>query len=388
MNFDLPPQAEALRAKVRKFAETELMPLEAIAEEARGDLPREHWHRIQAHARDLNLLGMSLPKEFGGQGYSTIEQVVIEEELGKVTNILWDMVYSPAICLTAATPDQIERYVRPTCQGKRRDAYAITEEGAGSDASQMSTRAERHGDTWRINGDKWHVTSADVADYMVVQADTDQGITLFFVDMNAPGVELYEIPEYMHTCVVKHPKIRLKDVEVPHANILGEIGGGLALTQEWFRRERLMIAARCCGAAQRLIDEASAFAQSRIQFGQPISEYQAIQAMLADALTELWASRLMTYAAAQTEDAIPDGTSVKLAHARASMVKLHASEMANRVADRAVQIFGGRGYMREFAAERFFRELRVDRIWEGTSEIQRMIIARSLFKRGAAYHYD
>jgi alkylation response protein AidB-like acyl-CoA dehydrogenase len=162
----------------------------------------------------------------------------------------------------------------------------------------------------------------------------------------------------------------------------------LALTQEWFRRERLMIGARGCGAAQRLIDEASAFAQSRVQFGQPISEYQAIQFMLADSLTELWAARLMTYSAAHAEDTIKDGGDVKLAHARASMVKLYASEMANRVADRAVQIFGGRGYMREYTAERFFREVRVDRIWEGTSEIQRIIIARSLFKRGAAYHYE
>jgi alkylation response protein AidB-like acyl-CoA dehydrogenase len=147
-----------------------------------------------------------------------------------------------------------------------------------------------------------------------------------------------------------------------------------------------MIAARCCGAAQRLIDEASAFAQGRVQFGSPISEYQAIQFMLADSVTELWAARLMTYATAQAADEARSDEDVKRVHAKTSMVKLYASEMAGRVADRAVQIFGGRGYMRDFAAERFYRELRVERIWEGTSEIQRLIIANSLYKRGTEAH--
>lgn len=154
----------------------------------------------------------------------------------------------------------------------------------------------------------------------------------------------------------------------------------MRFAHEWFRYERLMIAARCCGAASRLIDEATAFAQGREAYGSKISDYQAIQFMLADSLTELWAARLMTYETASEIDA---GVDPKLSHAHCSMVKLYASEMANRVADRAVQIFGGRGFMRENVAERFFRELRVERIWEGTSEIQRVIIADQLFKRGA-----
>jgi alkylation response protein AidB-like acyl-CoA dehydrogenase len=371
-----------LRQRVRRFVREELQPLELEVELSGGELAREKEAQLQARIRELKLNGMSLPEEMGGQGYSTLQQVVIQEELGKVTNGLWDVVYSPAVCLKAATPQQIERYVRPTAEGRRRDAYAITEPGAGSDASYMETIAERQGDHWLLNGEKWHVTAGDVADYYVVQASTEEGLALFFVDKETPGVEIIEDPAYMHTFVVGHLKVRLKDVEVPQENVLGEVGQGLGLTKEWFRRERLMIAARCVGAAQRLVQEASDFAQERVQFGQPIANYQAIQFMLADSLTELWAARLMTYDAALAEDAIESSEDQKIAHAKASMAKLYASEMAGRVADRAVQIFGGRGYMRENVAERFFRELRVDRIWEGTSEIQRIIIARSLYKRG------
>ena len=166
---------------------------------------------------------------------------------------------------------------------------------------------------------------------------------------------------------------------MPAANRIGAEGDGMAFTYSWFRYERLGIAARCCGAAARLIEEATAFARGRQQFGEPIANFQAVQFMLADSLTELWAARLMTY---RTAEAIDAGEDVKVLHAQCSMAKLYASEMANRVADRAVQIFGGRGYMRENVAERFFRELRVDRIWEGTSEIQRIIIANGLYKRG------
>jgi alkylation response protein AidB-like acyl-CoA dehydrogenase len=170
-------------------------------------------------------------------------------------------------------------------------------------------------------------------------------------------------------------------VRIPAENRIGEEGAGLDYTKSWFRRERLMIAARCCGAAERLIDEAMEFARTRVVSGQAISEYQMIQAMLADSATELWAARLMTYEAAAMQDR---GEPLAVVHTHCSMAKLYASEMANRVADRAVQIFGGRGYMRSNCAERFFRELRVDRIWEGTSEIQRLIVARSLLKRGTA----
>jgi alkylation response protein AidB-like acyl-CoA dehydrogenase len=380
--MQLSPTLEARRAQVRRFAYDELIPLEIETDLAGGRLAPEHWARLTQQARELDLLGMCIPRALGGQGISHVEQAVVWEELGKATNGLWDVVYSPAVCMKAATPDQVERYVRPGCAGLRRAAYAISEAGAGSDPSLMTTRALRHGDSWSISGEKWHVTSGDIADYLVVQADTDAGITLFLIERDTPGIEVIGSPAYMHNFIVGHLQMRLSDVAVPHANVLGEPGQGLELSKEWFRHERLMIAARCVGAAARLIEEASAFAQQRVQFGHPIGEYQAIQFMLADSLTELWAARLMTYAAAEAEDAATSDEDHKASHVRVSMAKLYASEMAGRVADRAVQIFGGRGYMRECVAERMYRDLRVDRIWEGTSEIQRLIIARGLYKRG------
>ena len=234
-----------------------------------------------------------------------------------------------------------------------------------------------------LNGVKWHATGGASGDFFVFQAKFADGDAagehaLFFVDKDTDGVEILRIPQYMHSHRV-HPIVSFEDVFVPAENLIETDADAMTWTHEWFRYERLMIAARCCGAASRLIDEAGAFAQGRVVYGQPISAYQGIQFMLADSLTELWAARLMTY---QTAEAMDRGDDVKVVHGQCSMAKLYASEMAGRVADRAVQIFGGRGYMRENVAERFFREVRVDRIWEGTSEIQRIIIARGLFKRG------
>ena len=235
-----------------------------------------------------------------------------------------------------------------------------------------------------LNGTKMHVTSFSSADYVFFQAKIDGGPNagshaMFFVDEDTPGVRLVREPAYTHTYADTHAVVAFEDVRVPVSNLIGEEGDGLGFTYEWFRYERLMIAARCCGAAERLVDEATAFAKERVQFGAPIIENQAISHMLADSVTELWAARLMTYELAKNVDR---GVDLKVQHAQCSMAKLYASEMAGRVADRAVQIFGGRGYMRENVAERFWREVRVDRIWEGTSEIQRNIVADQLAKRG------
>ena len=390
MEFHLSPELKALQQKVRKFVYEELIPLEVETELAEGQLNPEVRERLSQQVKALELNAGSLPKSVGGQGFSWAAQAVVNEEIGKATNALGWVVWSPAIILRHATPAQIERYVRPAAAGLRHECYAITEPNAGSDASKLETNAVRDGDDWILNGEKWHVTSGDIADFAVVQAATDpevgDGNTLFFVDLDSPGLEVIDHPKYMHHIIAGHPRFALRNVRAPHSNVLGEVGQGLELSKEWFRHERILIAARCVGAAHRLIDEASAFARQRIQFGQPISEYQAIQFMLADSLTELWAARLMTYAAAQAADEAETEEDLKRVHAKASMVKLYASEMAGRVADRAVQIFGGRGYMRDNVAERFFRELRVERIWEGTSEIQRVIIAYSLYKRGVESH--
>lgn len=386
MDFNLTPELKELQQKVRKLVTEEFIPLEVEVEMANGYLSPEKRAELMEKVRPLAIHASSLPQSVGGTEYSWVAQVVINEEIGKATNALGWLVWAPAIVLKHANPEQIERYVRPAAAGQRTACYAVTEAGAGSDASKLATTAVREGDDWCINGEKWHVTSGDVADFVVIQCATDphigDGNTLFFVDLNTPGVVVTEHPQYSHHLIDGHPKYAFQNVRVSDANRFGEVGGGLALSKEWFLHERVMIAARCCGAAYRLIEEATAFAQARVQFGYPISEYQLIQQKLADSLTELWAARLMTFATAQAADEAQTEEDRKRVHAKAAMCKLYATEVANRVADHAVQIFGGRGYMRENVAERYFRELRVERIWEGSSEIQRIIIAYSLYKRG------
>lgn len=386
MNFRLSPEQTALQDKVRHFVYEELIPLEVEVELADGFLSNEKRAELKEKVRPLGIHSSSLPRSVGGTEYSWVDQVIINEEIGKATNALGWVVWAPAIVLKHASPDQIERYVRPAANGERDACYAVTERNAGSDASRLETTAVRDGDEWVISGEKWHVTSGDVADFVVIQCATDpeigDGNTLFFIDLDSPGIEVIDHPKYMHHIIDGHPRFAFKQVRVPDENRFGPVGGGLSISKEWFLHERVMIAARCCGAAYRLIEAASAFAQERVQFGKPISDYQLIQQKLADALTELWAARLMTFATAQAADTAETEEDRKRVHAKAAMAKLYASEMANRVADHAVQIFGGRGYMRDNVAERYFRELRVERIWEGTSEIQRIIIAYSLYKRG------
>jgi len=375
-----------IQERARRFVEDELIPHEVEAEMHGGRLPdevREKHHRM---AIDLGLWAMNMPKELGGGGLSTFEQVLVSEQLGRVTNALGWVVHTPAAWAPAVvSADQLQRWIVPTIRGERHECYAITEEGAGSDVDAIEATARRDGDVYVLNGTKMHVTSFSSADYVFFQAKIDDGPNagshaMFFVDEDTPGVRLVREPAYTHTYADTHAVVAFEDVRVPVTNLIGEEGDGLGFTYEWFRYERLMIAARCCGAAERLVDEATAFAKGRVQFGAPIIENQAISHMLADSVTELWAARLMTYELAKNIDR---GVDLKVQHAQCSMAKLYASEMAGRVADRAVQIFGGRGYMRENVAERFWREVRVDRIWEGTSEIQRNIVADQLAKRGA-----
>ena len=386
MNYPLTDEDRAVLDRARLLVE-ELIPYEVEAEMNEGELPREVRARHRQRAHELGLAAMNMPRSLGGAGLSTFQQVLVSEQIGKVTNALGWVVDTPAGWLPkVASEYQLATWVVPTIRGERVECYAITEENAGSDVDAIEATARRDGGDYVLDGVKWHVTSANLADHAFFQAKLTTGSpagshAMFIVDLDAPGVRIIRTPAYTHTFAAHHPELAFEGVRVPAANLVGAEGDGMKFAYEWFRYERLMIAARCCGAAERLIDEASGFAAERRAFGKPISEYQAIQFMLADSLTELWAARLMTYRLAQSMDS---GMDVKVEHVQCSMVKLFASEMANRVADRAVQIFGGRGYMRENVAERFYRELRVDRIWEGTSEIQRSIIARGLFKEGAS----
>jgi acyl-CoA dehydrogenase len=337
---------------------------------------------LKDKARALGLSNYNVPAEHGGPDLPMLTQVAIEEEGGKPTNGLGFIVCerAPRELLELASPKQLERYVLPTVRHERMEAWAITEPEAGSDVGAIAATAERDGDEWVLNGEKWFVTAGDEADYLVVLAVAEGEQTLFFVDKDAPGVELIRTPRYMHDpYIYAHPEFRFETCRVPEANRIR--GGGGDGARKWFTVERLMIAARCCGAAARLLDLSRGFAARRQAFGASISQFQGVQFPLADSLTELAAARLLTFHAAHEFDVNPDA---KIVHGKAAMAKLYASEMAGRVADRAVQILGGRGYMQENPAERHFRELRVDRIWEGTSEIQRVIIAGGLLKRGIA----
>jgi alkylation response protein AidB-like acyl-CoA dehydrogenase len=375
-----------IQARARAFAD-ELIPFEVEAELAGGILPKEVTAAHAARARELGLSAASLPAELGGGGATMLQQVLISEQMGRVTNALgWVAATPPAWLPAVATPDQLERYVRPAVRGEREECYAITEEGAGTDVGALAATARRDGDGYLLHGTKWHVTSFNVADFAFFQARLEGGPhdgehAMFLVDLPSPGVSVVRTPAYSHTIGHEHPIVRFDGVRVPAANLVGAEGDGMAFAYQWFRFERLMVAARCLGAAERLTAEMTAFAAGRRSGGRLISEYGLVAGMLADSLTELFAARALTY---ETARGIDRGGDVKVAHAQCAMAKLYASEMAGRVADRAVQVFGGRGYMRENAAERFYRELRVERIWEGTSEVQRDIIARQMIKRGPA----
>ena len=373
-----------IQARARTLAD-ELIPFEESAETAGGELPPGVAAAHAARARELGLHSANMPASLGGGGCTMLQQVLISEQAGRVTNALaWVAATPPSWLPAVATPDQIERYLRPAIRGEREECYAITEEGAGSDVAAIEATARRDGDGYLLNGVKWHVTSFNTASYAFFQARLDGGPhhgehAMFLVDLPSPGVKVVRTPAYSHTISHHHPIVAFTDVYVPAANLVGAEGAGMAFAYEWFRFERLMVAARCLGAAERLTVEMTAFATRRRVSGQPISEFGLVAGMLADSLTELFAARALAY---ETARGIDRGGDVKIAHAQCSMAKLYCSEIGGRVADRAVQVFGGRGYMRENVAERFFRELRVERIWEGTSEVQRAIIAGQMAKRG------
>jgi acyl-CoA dehydrogenase len=422
--YGLSAADEDIQARARVFAD-ELIPLEVQAE-LDGGLPDDVTAAHKKRAIELGLFATNMPVALGGVGATALEQVLVQEQVGRVTNALgWVAATPPSWFPPVATDDQVERYLKPTVRGEREECYAITEASAGSDVDAIEATAYRDGDDWVLNGVKWHVTSYNSADYCFFQAkkinlghpersrgdsshptpapdagpagtpadpvavgspptpaDAPAEHLLFLVDLPRPGVTVVRTPAYTHTISHHHPIVEFTDVRVPAANLVGDEGGGMLYSREWFRFERLMVAARCTGAAERLVAEMTAFASARVAGGVPIASHGLVAGMLADSVTELFAARSMLYETARGIDRDP--SDVKTAHAQCSMIKLYCSEMANRVADRAVQVFGGRGYMRENVAERFFRELRVERIWEGTSEIQRMIIAGQLTKRGPA----
>ena len=379
MDLTLSAAQDDLMARARALTES-IMAHELACEEQNGLSPDAH-SEIADRVRELRLNAINMPAEWGGQGLGVLDQVLVQEELGRLTNALWDAVWRPANALRACTPEQRSEYLIPAIRGERRDCFAVTEEAAGSDPSLIETTAQRVDGGYRIDGEKWFVTVGDVADFLIVLALVmpEREPTLFLVDKATPGVRVLRTPRYMHTFVYEHPEFGFEDVRVPETAVLGGVGEGYDLTRDWFVEERLMIAARTVGAAERALRAAVDFAGGREQFGAPIIDYQLIQGMVADSVVDIATNRALVRQVAWEAD---QGMDRRLLHGKAAVVKLAASEAAGRVVDRALQIHGGRGYMRENPCERLYRDLRVDRIWEGTSEIQRVIVANEVRKRG------
>jgi acyl-CoA dehydrogenase len=373
----------APQARARAFVEEVLIPLEVDAELAGGALPAADVQRIRDEAFSRGLVGGLHAVEHGGQGWTTEEWFLVEEQLGRATNGLsWHMPSAYNV-LAHGTPEQVDRWLRPALRGELHDAYAVTEEHAGSDTSVLATTATPDDDGWRLDGEKWFVTYGDVAAVYIVMAhalvDGERLPTLFLVERDAPGISVVDDPPFTHTYAHGHPTIRFENVALRADAVIGTVGGGDELQRRWFTEERLGIAARGAGAMWRLLEEATAWAIGREQGGARLIDHQGVSFPLADSAADAAAGRLLGLDACRLADADADP---KLVHAKSAMAKLFVSEAANRCADRAVQVFGGRGYMRTNVAERFWRELRVDRIWEGTSEIQRLIVARALERRG------
>jgi len=383
MDLRIPESDLAWKRKAKEFAETQLFPQEE-ALELDGHLPPETLARLRKAVVEHGLNAINHSREDGGQGLSQLQQTLVNEEVGKATGALWAILWHPPVPLKYGTPAQKREYLLPSCKGERRASYAITEAGAGSDPRLVATRADYRGGKYHLSGEKWFVTSGDYADYLVVHAHVDGDAdkpTLFLVDKALPGVRIKRVPKFMHTYVFGHPEFIFEKVELDASRVLGEVGQGFELTKDWFVEARLQIAANCLGAATRAAEVANAWASERVQFGRAIREFQAIEFMLADMAVDIMAMKSLVYRVAWEID---QGIDRKLVHARASAVKLFASETAGRVIDKALQILGGRGYMRENPVERLYRDIRVDRIWEGTSEIQRAVIGGQIKKRGLA----
>ena len=381
--LDLTPAQLDLQGRARRFVDEVLIPNEEMAERAHGRIPDTLVARIRSEAIAAGLNGGLHSPEVGGQGWSMVDWFLVEEQLGRSTNALSWWIPNAYNVLAHGTPEQVDRYLRPALRGELNDCYAVTEEHAGSDPSGIATTAVKTDGGWVINGEKWFVTTGDIAAVFIVMAnaivDGEKHPTLFLVDRSAGGIETVDDPPFTHNYPHGHPAIRFTNVEVGDDAVVAGVGEGDDLQRLWFTEERLGIAARGIGSMWRLLEDTTAWIVEREQGGRRLIDHQGVAFPLADSTADAAAGRLLTHEVARLVDA---GADPKAVHYKASMAKLFVSEAACRCADRCVQAFGGRGYMRTNVAERFLRELRVDRIWEGTSEIQRVIIARGLERRG------
>jgi acyl-CoA dehydrogenase len=371
-------QAE-LKRRARLLTE-EVMQYELPCEEGNG-LPSETVRALHQRVKDHGLWAYNMPIEWGGLDFSYIDMAVITEEFGRLTNGLWWLMVPPANALRACVGSQRERYLFPAIRGEKFDAFAVTEPSAGSDPRGIEATAQRTSAGWVLNGEKWFVSAGDRADFLIVQAKVVPGDehTLFLVDKDIPGLRLKRVPRYMQTFVFEHSEYVLTDCEVADDAVLGEVGGGFELSKAWFLGARLLIASQTLGAAMRAVETALDWARTRHTFGTRLFDNQMISKPLVDSVIEIAGARSFVYRVAWEADA---GLDAKTLNALGAMAKINSTETAARVVDRCLQILGGRGYMRENPLERLYRDIRVERIWEGSSEIMRLVVANELDKRG------
>jgi acyl-CoA dehydrogenase len=382
MDFSPSDEQRMLVDTVRAFVEKELMPHEAEVERTnmvRPDLTTE----IRAKAKAAGLYAANMPEDLGGGGLDAVSMALVERELGRTSFALQYAVARPSNILRACTGGQVERYLLPAIRGERVECLALTEPGAGSDLRSMKTRAVREGDHFVINGTKHFISYADVADFAILFAasgekDTKHGakkkITSFLVDKGIPGFEVRMGPHSVSHRGFHHCELIFTDCRIHERQVLGEEHHGFDVANEWLGATRLTVAAQCIGRAQRALELATEWAATRKQFGQTIGRFQGVGFKLADMATEIAAAELLVLHAAWKLD---QGSATDPDFA---MAKLFATETLARVTDHAVQIFGGMGLMEELPIERLWRDARVERIWDGTSEIQRHIISRSLLR--------
>jgi acyl-CoA dehydrogenase len=381
MDFEFPEEYRVLRDNIRRFVDKELIPINEQVEHTK-QIP----DKIAAQMKEMGLFGITVPQEYGGMGMSTVECMLIQEELARA-NLAYCFFISGNIGIGSlglvyyGNEEQKQKYLPRMAAGELLSCFALTEPNAGSDASSILTKAEKKGDHYVLNGMKHFITKADISDVHTVVAVTDKskgrkGMSAFVVEKGTPGFTIGKLQDSMGTDICKQCELIFEDCAVPAANLLGKEGQGFEIAMRVLEEGRLSQGARSIGISRRLIELCAEHAKVRVQFGKPIAEFQAIQWMLADMITELYAMKTMVYDAAWRLD---QGDRDR---ARASMVKLFCTEAVGRIADRAVQLFGGMGYMKEGPIEAVYREVRAMRIYEGTSEIQRLIISRDVLSKG------
>ena len=382
MRYGLTNEHQMIADTVRQFVEREIYPHETLVERT-GEVPAEIAQEIKRKTKALGFYACNFPESVGGAGLNHLEFALVERELGRGSMALNHFFGRPQNILMACAGEQIDRYLLPAVRGDRMDALAMTEPGAGSDIRGMKCTARRDGGDWVANGTKHFISGADHADFVIVfmatgEDATDKGpkkrITAFLVDRGTPGFTIRDGYKSVSHRGYKNMILEFDDCRLPDAQVLGQVDGGLNVMNTWLYATRITVAAMSVGRARRVFDYALDYAATREQFGQKIGKFQGVSFQIADMITEIDAADLLTLCAADRLDkGLP-------ANREIASAKLYASEMLARVTDKAIQIHGGMGLMDDYPLERFWRDARVERIWDGTSEIQRHIISRELLR--------